>query len=103
MVLMALFTTIAGHGVVGLWHGVLIDERNRLSLSRLQMVLWTIIVLSGFLIAALWNISRGVDAPLEINVPKELWLLMGISVTSLVGSPLILSTKTAESGDRGSS
>jgi hypothetical protein len=101
LVLMALFTIIAGHGVVGLWHGLLIDERNRLSLSRLQMVLWTIVVLSGFLTATLWNISRGANAPRAIGVPKELLLLMGISATSLVGSALILSTKTAEPVDTG--
>src|SRR5690348_10780141 len=33
--LLVAFTAIAGHGVVGLWRGLLIDERNRLSLSRL--------------------------------------------------------------------
>ena len=53
--LMAVFTTIAGHGVLGLWLGLLIDERNKMSLSRLQMITWTIVVLSGFVTAALWN------------------------------------------------
>jgi hypothetical protein len=96
LVLLTAFTAIAGHGVVGLWLGVLIDERNKLSLSRLQMVLWTIVVLSGFLAAALWNVSLGAGDSLKISIPKELWLVMGISTTSLVGSPLILSTKTAE-------
>jgi hypothetical protein len=96
LLLMALFTTIAGHGVIGLWRGLLIDERNKLSLSRLQMVLWMIVVLSGFLGAALSNIAHHEPDPLKIKVPKELWILLGISTTSLVGSPLIRSTKTAE-------
>lgn len=95
MVLLAAFATIAGHGTVGFWMGLLIDERNRMSLAWLQMVLWTILILSGFLTAALSNISSGVVNPLAIPLPRELWLLLGISTTSLVGSPLILSTKAA--------
>lgn len=97
LAMMVLFTTIAGHGVVGLWRGVLIDERNKLSLSRLQMVLWTIVVLSGFLAAALSNIDKASPgtSPLAIGIPQEMWMLMAISTTSLVGSPLILSMKKA--------
>jgi hypothetical protein len=35
---------------------------------------------------------RGAD-PLAIAIPEQLWLLMGISTTALVASPLIRSTK----------
>jgi hypothetical protein len=96
--LLTAFVMIAGHGTVGLWRGVLVDERNRMSLSRLQLVLWTIVVLSGFLTAALWNINlpNAGNLALSIAVPEQLWLLLGISTTSLVASPLILSTKKAE-------
>ena len=93
MVLLAAFTTIAGHGIVGLWFGVLIDERNRISLSRLQMYLWTVLILSGLLSAILWNIFQFQE--LKIQIPPELWLVMGISATSLVGSPLVMNMKTA--------
>jgi hypothetical protein len=96
LVLLAGFATVAGHGILGLWMGLLIDERNKMSLSRLQMILWTIVVLSGFLTVALWNIGSKQDNPLSIAVPPELWVLMGISTTSLIGSPLIRSTKMAE-------
>jgi hypothetical protein len=97
LVLLTVFATIAGHGTVGLWLGLLIDERNRMSLSRLQLALWTIVILSGFLAAALSNISHpGVATPLVIAIQPEMWLLMGISTTSLVGTPLILGTKQTE-------
>lgn len=96
LILLALFAIIAGHGVTGLWRGLLIDERNRMSLSRLQMTLWTVVVLSGFFTAALANIAADAEDPLSITIPKELWLVMGISTTALVGSPLILSTKKAK-------
>jgi hypothetical protein len=98
MVLLVLFLGIAGMGATGRVWGALIDDRNMMSLSRLQMALWTILVLSAFLAAALANIQvLGPQYALDINVPTELWLLMGISTTSLVASPLIRSTKRSVS------
>jgi hypothetical protein len=101
LILLTVFAVISGHGVTGMWRGLLVDERNKMSLSRLQMILWTIIVLSGFLTVAMANIAAAVDNPLSISIPKELWLLMGISTTSLVGSPLILSTKKVKEPEEG--
>jgi hypothetical protein len=93
MVLLTLSLAIIGHGTTGLYKGVLIDDRNMVSLSRSQMVLWTILILSAFITASLSNLAAGVKDPLSIRIPEELWILMGISTTSLVGSPLIKSTK----------
>jgi hypothetical protein len=62
-------------------------------LSRLQLVLWTILILSGFLAAVITNIDGGQPEPLSIAIPAELWLLMGISTASLVGAPLIVGIK----------
>jgi hypothetical protein len=87
---------VVGHGLIGLFRGVLIDDRNRLSMSRLQATLWTILVLSGYLTAALSNMFHAQAEPLAISIPQQLWVLLGISTTALVGSPLILSTKTGE-------
>lgn len=42
-----------GIGANGKWYGFLIDSRNRTSLSRLQVSLWTILALSAFLAIAL--------------------------------------------------
>jgi len=93
LALLGLFAVVAGHGVTGLWLGLLIDTRNKASLSRLQMVLWTILILSGFLAAVITNVDGGQPEPLAITIPPELWLLMGISTASLVGSPLIVGIK----------
>ena len=38
MALLISFALIAGHGITGHWLGLLIDSRNKISLSRLQMV-----------------------------------------------------------------
>jgi hypothetical protein len=94
LVLLTIFLAVAGQGVSGLLLGALIDERNKMSLSRLQLTLWTILILSALLTVALSNILSGVtEHPLAIGIPKEVWLLMGISTISLVGSPLIKNTK----------
>jgi hypothetical protein len=62
----------------------------------LQALSWSLVVISAFLAGALANISANpglLADPLSIGVPEELWILMGISFTSLIDSPLILSQK----------
>jgi len=83
-----------GDGLVGRPLGAFIDDRNRMSLSRVQLVVWTILVLAGFYTIVLWNLHTPANGdPLNVGIPQELWWLMGISTTSLVGSPLIKSAK----------
>src|SRR5690349_7484698 len=48
LLLLAASAAVAGQGITGFWCGLLIDERNKIRLSRLQMILWTIVALSGF-------------------------------------------------------
>jgi hypothetical protein len=93
--LLLLFFMILGKIVNGRWSGILIDERNQMSLSRFQMVLWSLIIVSAFLTIALVRIASVnlVPNPLDIGVPEELWALLGISTVALVGSPLLLSIK----------
>jgi hypothetical protein len=93
MLLLALFGIIAGNGVTGQWLGLFIDIRNKVSLARFQMTLWTILILSGYLTGVMVNVDLKRPEPLSITIPPDLWLLMGISTTSLIGSPLILSAK----------
>jgi hypothetical protein len=96
---------VLGLTLVGRAAGVLIDSQNRMSLSRLQTVIWTVIVLSAFGAAALSNMSGDwrkpgySPKPLDIAVPRELWIIMGISIASLVGTPLILGTKQGTGAD----
>lgn len=96
MALLLVFSIVAGHVITGLLRGVLIDSRNKISLSRFQMLLWTVLLLSGFLTAVLINIRRGQSDPLSIALHPDLWGLLGISTASLVGSPLIKSNKKSE-------
>jgi hypothetical protein len=101
LALMSAFVLIAGRGITGRWRGAFIDERNKVSLSRLQMLLWTVVVLSAYLAGALARVAAGTTPdPLAIAVPDTLWMLLGISTTSLVGSPLIKGAKAERGGSQ---
>lgn len=101
---MVVFIMMISRGLTGrFWDGWLINEQNRMSLSRLQMVLWTVLILSAYFTAVIANIKNGyAEMALDIAIPQEIWVALGIATTSLVGSPLILDgkkdTKTNESG-----
>ncbi|WP_455210144.1 hypothetical protein [Kaarinaea lacus] len=83
-----------GWCVKGRLAGVLINDRNMMSLSRFQMVLWSLIVLSAFTAIAMARASDGTGtSALDIAVPPQIWMLMGISSAALVGSPLLASNK----------
>lgn len=90
LALLGALAVVIGHGLTGLARGVFVDERNKLSLSRVQLFLWTVVVLSAYLAAALANAGLGAAEPLAVTVPEPLWLAMGVSTTSLVASPLVL-------------
>lgn len=92
--LLVAFVAVVGFAVTGHWIGVLIDDRNVISLSRFQMAVWTCVLLAAILTAALLNVPLDPLSALNLTIPDEMWALMGISVTSLVASPLILSTKS---------
>jgi hypothetical protein len=95
MIVLVVFMFALGYRIKdGRLLGVLIDERNKMTLSRLQLIIWTVVILSGYATAALWNLfAANAPDPLAVQWPEELWWLLGISTTSLVGSPLILQTK----------
>jgi len=75
------------------WNGVLIDDRNKVSLSRVQIVLWTVLLVSALFTAGLSNVSLGITNPLEIEIPASVWALLGIGSFSFVASSSILGEK----------
>ncbi len=94
--LLAGFAMAAGYGFAGRFSGPLIDDRNKMSLSRFQLLLWTLIVVPAFLaIAAARVLEHDLD-PLKIAVPSEVWTLLGISTGAFVGSPIIQAYKTGQ-------
>jgi len=94
-ILMVLLLNVLGRIETSFGWGILVDARKKMSLPRLQLVAWTVVVFSAVLASALWNISeaKGLAAPLDIAIPKYVWSLMGISMASFIGSPIIKSNK----------
>jgi hypothetical protein len=84
---------VAGKAINGRWSGVLIDSRNRYSLSQVQAVLWLVLVSSGIVAIAVSNVRNGQPAPLDLSIPPELLAAIGLSITTFVGTPLIRATK----------
>ncbi len=70
-----------------------------MSLSRLQLFLWMVVVLSAFLAVALANITTKQKDPLAIAIPSQIWTVLGISTTSLIGTPLIRNQKMTRNPD----
>jgi len=80
--------------------GILVGSRNLMSLSRFQMVAWSVVILSAVLAIAFRRIVlfSGAEA-LNMAIDQHLWALLGISTVSLVGTPLILQNKTTKEPD----
>jgi hypothetical protein len=82
--------------------GILISERNLMSLSRFQLIAWTVLICSAFVIVGMARVFAQVDDPLGITLPAELWQLLGISAASTVGASLVMKNKAnKEPADEG--
>lgn len=96
LLIFSLFFLCLGRWICNRPLGILVAERNLMSLSRFQMVLWTLLILSAYITMALQRIHGNVPQALDIAVDGRLWALLGISTASLVGSPLLLQSKKAQ-------
>ena len=97
IVLMLFLLLLIGYSTNGQVLGALIDSTNHMSLSKLQITAWTVLVLSAYLIIAVPRLLASVIhpnmQPLQITFPPELILAMGISAASFSGSSLIQQNK----------
>ncbi|HTR84472.1 MAG TPA: hypothetical protein VMI56_08330 [Reyranella sp.] len=95
-----LFVTI-GRGFNLYWFGILVDGRNKIALSRLQVVLWSILFIGTFPVIYFWNMAHAPDLAqaLDLTVPDAVWALMGMAGASAAATPLILSAKPDPSAD----
>lgn len=92
--LLLVFVAILGLWIVKDPLGILISNRNLMSMSRLQMTLWTVTVVPAFMVFVLYRARWDIPDAVAVNIPPELWAAMGISLASLVGTPLLLGSKT---------
>ncbi|QJC52697.1 hypothetical protein HGI30_14750 [Paenibacillus albicereus] len=99
--LLALLCALVSKRLTGRYRGLLVNERNVMSLSRFQTVIWTVLLLSAYYTAASLRAYGLADptAALQIDMDWQLWALMGISVTSLVAAPVIHAQKQDKQPD----
>jgi hypothetical protein len=109
LALMLVFYIFLGIAICNQPLGILINEQNVVSLARFQTALWSLIIVSAFVVIAFARIRNGVLAdengaeladPLNIALGKDLLGLIGISAASFVGSPLIAATKRSKPVDK---
>ena len=104
LALMIVFFGLLGRSYGELrWSKILIDDRKQMSLSRFQLVLWTLLILSAYLAIVLGRIhaiditnpsaSAALQSAMIIAMPWQLIALLGISLTAVAGTSLILGTK----------
>jgi len=80
--------------------GILIDGRGRYSLTRFQLVLWSVLVLSLVAGVAVGRLLLGSGAALAFTIPDELLVAMGISLGSTVSAETIKAAKDASAPER---
>ncbi|MER9216901.1 hypothetical protein NKI54_33825 [Mesorhizobium sp. M0663] len=84
-----------GLGTKGRVDGIWIDERNRVSLARAQVTLWTIVALGGFATIALFNVGLGAPTSFP-QIPASIAAALGIAFASPMISALILNSRGLE-------
>jgi hypothetical protein len=91
-----------GIGTKGRATGVWIDTRNRVSLARVQVTLWTIVALAGYMVLTMFNIGFSGILPSSAElaayqafplIPASIAAALGIATASPMVSALILPTK----------
>jgi hypothetical protein len=82
------------------WLGILIDSRDRFSLTHLQLVVWTLVVLS-LISGVFWGrLIHGVGDPLAFTIPDQVLGLLGISVGSAVMAITLKASNDQTRGER---
>jgi hypothetical protein len=89
-----------GYGLRGNIIGGLVDDRGRLSLSRFQLAMWTVVILGGYWTLSFWNIAIGPPGTIVLPaLQQDLWLLLGVVTISPLASSLVLSVRRQQTVD----
>jgi hypothetical protein len=89
--LLAAILFLLGLHSKGVWFGALLNRENKLDLTRLQLVVWSIILLSAIHVALFSNLVS--SSRLDLAIPPEVWVLLGIEIATFTSSSIILGTK----------
>ena len=95
MLLIVLFIGLLGRDTIGRWPGIFVNERNLMSLSRMQITAWTVLIVSALIVMVLARLAAGVADPFGIDIDWHIWAVLGLSASAAVGAPMINSAKSA--------
>jgi len=84
-------------GIVSTGHsgGVLVDTRGRYSLSRLQLTVWLLVVLSLLIGVTAARLATRGTAPLDFTVPPEVLGILGLSMGTTVVAGAVKANKSS--------
>ena len=92
--LLVLLALVVGRlAAVKRWLGILVDDRYRFSLTQLQIVTWSIVILSLISGVFFGRLLAGVKDPLDFAIPSQVLGRIGISAGSAVTAISIKATK----------
>ncbi len=92
LLLLATLFLLGRHGK-GVWFGTLLNRENRLDLARLQLIVWTIILLAAIHVTLVSNLLS--TSRLTLTIPAEIWVLLGIDIVTLTSTSIIFGSKRA--------
>ncbi len=98
------FYVACGFAITSSALGIFRDGENTYSLSRLQMAGWTWLILSALIAVAaarLWHPGTNGAGGLNVYIPSNLFLVMGISFFTGAAAPSLLSLKTTTPSTQG--
>ena len=94
MALILAFVGYLGYCTMGTWEGIIINERNLMSLSRMQITAWTILIVSALMVMVAVRVAANVPDALNIEINQEIWAVLGLSAFAAVGTPMINNAKS---------
>lgn len=99
--LLLAFAVVVGWGLSGHPAGFLMDPKKggRMSLAQLQALAWTFLVIAAYFNSFIVNLAGDFDSPpLNVAIPGELLVAMGISIGSLASQKVVLALKEDKNG-----
>lgn len=93
------FFAVLGWAFTGHLYGIILSDRNVLSLSRFQALLWSVVILSTYLVVALGRVREGFTDPWVFEVPRELVGLIGVAGGGAVAANGFLSRHSGKALD----
>lgn len=103
LVMLGLSGVALGSTVNKRWDGIMIDSDNRISLSRFQLICWTILLLGSLAAMGIYNLlsKTGAGTALNIQIDPQIWALLGLpAFTAITASAIKDSNRGTSTADK---